>query len=280
MSDPSGCDPTDTSMPIAEKRQALRASIERAKVRLDRLPAEEQKRLYETSRAQSPTLFALLHRLREDPITDQLVRAAVERTRRAPTMAELTRATARTFTSAFRAGRLAFRPAAHCVLRRLCEEFGDDNARRITLSDLQLAYFAGAARSRLTGFDAAAAVMSVATLGEVRDFPLPGADDEITDTSMNVAGPEVVKAHADVAVATALPGADQLLTTGLVAACLHIEAGVRSFAEFTEAMAADLGDAVRPYLRVFYEAIRHYPGIDLSAMKPAAEIEGGLMFAA
>lgn len=276
MSDPTGGDPTDSLTPVAEKRQALRESIERAKARLQRLPPEEQKRLYEASRAQSPTLFALLHRLQEDPITNQLVRAAVERTRRAPTMAELTRAIARTFTSAFRAGHLAFRPAAHFALRRLGQEFGETNARRIKLSDLQRGYFAVCARSRLGGFEAAAAVMAVATLAEVRDVPLPGPIDEAPTASVEVAGSVVVEAQGDAAT---VAGADQLLTTGLVAACLHIEAGVRGFAEFAEVMAADLGDAVRPYLRAFYEAIRHYPGIDLTAMKPAAVSDGGLMFA-
>lgn len=262
-----------------DPRRALRESIDRTKARLQRLPPQEQKRLYEESRAQSPTLFALLHRLQEDPVTDQLVRAAVERTRRAPTAAELARAIARTFSSAFRAGHLAFRPAAHCVLRRLGQEFGEDNARRIKLSDLQRGYFAVSARRRLTGFDAAVAVMAVAALGEVRDFPLPGSHEEVSAASREVAGADVVNAQADVAAATAARG-EQLLATGLVAACLHIEAGGRSFADFAEAMAADLGEAVRPYLRMFYEAIRHYPGIDLTAMKPAAEDQGGLLFAA
>ncbi len=279
MSDPTGCDPTDTSMPVAEKRQALRAGIERTKARMQGLPAQEQKRLYEAARARSPTLFALLNRLREDPVTDQLVRAAVERTRRAPTTAELTRATARNFTSAFRAGLLAFRPAAHFVLCRLGEEFGEVNARRIKLSELQRGYFAVCARSRFCGFDTAAAVMAVATLGAVRDFPLPGAHDEAAAAGAEVAGSAVVTARGDAAPSAVAVGADQLLTTGLVAACLHIEAGVRSFAEFAEAMAADLGDAGRPYLRVFYEAIRHYPGIDLTAMQAAAASEEGLLFA-
>ena len=72
---------------------------------------------------------------------------------------------------------------------------------------------------------------------------------------------------------------NHLLATGLLAACLHIEAGVRDFHDFAETMAADLGDAVRPYLRVFYEAIRHFPGIDLSGMKSPAASDGGFMFA-
>ena len=264
----------------SDSRQVLRARIDRARAQLQRLPPQEQKRLYEQSRAQCPTLFALLHRLQEDPVTDQLVRAAVERTRRAPTTAELTRAITRTFTSAVRAGHLAFFPAAQVVLRRLCEEFGEDNVRRIKLCDLQRRYFAVSSRSRLTGFDVAAAVMAVATLAEVREALLPVPHDEASAASTEVAAAKFAKTQADGAGATAVSGDDQLFTTGLVAACLHIEAGVRSFAEFAEAMVVDLGEAVRPYLRVFSEAIRHYPGIDLTAMKPAAEDRGGLLFAA
>ena len=262
-----------------DPRQVLREGIDRARARLQRLPPQEQKRLYEQSRAQCPTLFALLHRLQEDPVTVQLVRAAVERTRRAPTTAELARAITRTFTSAFRVGHLAFRPAAHFVLRRLGYEFGEDNARRIKLCELQRGYMAVAARAHLSGFDGAATVMAVATLGEIRDFPLPGSNEEASAASMQGAAADFVEAQVDGSTAADAAGADQLFTTGLVAACLHIEAGVRGFAEFAEAMAADLGDTVRPYLRVFYEAIRHYPGIDLTAMKPAAEDKGGLLFA-
>ena len=42
---------------------------------------------------------------------------------------------------------------------------------------------------------------------------------------------------------------------------------------------ADLGEAVRPYLRVFYEAIRHYPGIDLSGHKAPTVDESFLLAA-
>ena len=96
MNQPIGTDPHASPGVNGDPRQVLRASIDRARAQLQRLPPQEQKRLYEQSRAQCPTLFALLHRLQEDPVTDQLVRAAVERTRRAPTTAELTRAIART----------------------------------------------------------------------------------------------------------------------------------------------------------------------------------------
>jgi hypothetical protein len=94
-----------------------------------------------------------------------------------------------------------------------------------------------------------------------------------------------VVAEASRAASSAVPASasavgEHLLATSLVAACLNIEAGMRNFSEFAEAMAADLGEAVRPYLRVFYEAIRHFPGIDLSDRKAAAPPADGFLLAA
>ncbi len=278
MNDVVGPDTNANHATLAQQRRALRAGIDRANARIRSLPAAEQKRLYEQSRTQSPTLFALLYRLQEDPFTDTLVRAAVERTRRAPSAAELTRATARNFNSALRAGFVSFRGAAQFVLSRLREEFGDHNARRVKLSELQRGYLAVAARSRLSGLEPAAAVMAVTTIEQVRGGgPAAQALPETGDQAGELE--RAATPGGRDAAAGGVPGEDHLLATGLLAACLHLEAGVRDFHDFAEAMAADLGDAVRPYLRVFYEAIRHFPGIDLSAMKSPVASDGGFMFA-
>ena len=278
MNDMVGPDTDASEAALAQKRRALRAGIDRANTRIKGLPAAEQKRLYEEARTQSPTLFALLHRLQEDPFTDALVRAAVERTRRAPSAAELTRAIARNFTSALRAGNLSFRAAGQFVLSRLREEFGDDNARRVKLCELQRGYLAVTARSRFSGFEPAAAVMAASTIDELRagGYAVPTPDQ--ADTHANQPATNAGRIERDPA-AGGVPVENHLLATGLLAACLHIEAGVRDFHDFAETMAADLGDAVRPYLRVFYEAIRHFPGIDLSGMKSPAASDGGFMFA-
>ena len=52
------------------------------------------------------------------------------------------------------------------VLRRLCEEFGEANARRLKLADLQRGYLAATAKAKGGEFDSTAAVMKVATVGE------------------------------------------------------------------------------------------------------------------
>ena len=285
MNDVSEPDTNADEAALAHKRRALRAGIDRANAGIRSLPAAEQKRLYEEARTQSPTLFALLYRLQEDPFTDTLVRAAVERTRRAPSTAELTRAIARNFNSALRAGSLSFRATGQFVLLRLREEFGDDNARRVKLCELQRGYLAVTARSRFTGFEPAAAVMAVSTIDQLRAgwYAVPTPDQADTQANQpnqpNQPDTTAARFERDPA-AGGVPVENHLLATGLLAACLHIEAGVHDFHDFAETMAADLGDAVRPYLRVFYEAIRHFPGIDLSAMKSPAAGEGGFMFAA
>ena len=65
----------------------------------------------------------------------------------------------------------------------------------------------------------------------------------------------------------------EIVQAGITLAGYHIEAGARSFAAYTKAMIADLGEAARPYLRSWYEGVRYYPGMDATGMTPAAEID-------
>lgn len=233
----------------SDKRHALRGRIDSAKARLFSLPPAEQKRLYEASREKGPAMYALIGRLEADPLVGQAVRVAVERSRAAPSEAELGRAIARELKSAFRAGRRGFRPASAWVLAHVAAEFGLPNARRITLGEMQKRYLAAAARDP-EGCDGAAAVMAVTSLATLwaGAQPVPEAPPEAMTAPSALDGGDA-------------PVEQQLLVTGLLAACYHIELGVKGFAEFAEAMAADLGDMIRPHLRGFYEAIRHYPGV-------------------
>jgi N12 class adenine-specific DNA methylase len=63
----------------------------------------------------------------------------------------------------------------------------------------------------------------------------------------------------------------ELLQAGITLAGYHVEAGARTFAAYTKAMVADLGDAVRPYLKSFYNALRDYPGFDAKGLTPYEE---------
>jgi hypothetical protein len=68
----------------------------------------------------------------------------------------------------------------------------------------------------------------------------------------------------------------ELLRDGIEIAGYHIEAGARSFANYSKAMVEDFGEGVKPHLRQWYEAVRHQPDFDAKGMSHAAEIEAHL----
>ena len=68
----------------------------------------------------------------------------------------------------------------------------------------------------------------------------------------------------------------EILQAGLTLAGYHIEAGARAFADYAKAMVSDLGEGVRPYLRSWYESVRHYPGFDNDGMTPISEMDAAV----
>ena len=68
----------------------------------------------------------------------------------------------------------------------------------------------------------------------------------------------------------------EILAIGTEMAVYHIEKGARRFAEFAKAMIADLGDAIRPYLKSFYNGARELPEMEseglTDAMTPYDEV--------
>ena len=71
----------------------------------------------------------------------------------------------------------------------------------------------------------------------------------------------------------------EMLQAGLTLAGYYIEGGIRKFADFAKVMIAGdgnmppLGDAAKPYLRSWYESVRHYPGVDNEGMTQPEHIE-------
>lgn len=69
----------------------------------------------------------------------------------------------------------------------------------------------------------------------------------------------------------------ELLEIGLEMTAYHLEAGSRKFSDYAKAMINDLGDAIRPYLKSFYNYARDYPEvIDAGLaqdMTPSTEVE-------
>ena len=53
----------------------------------------------------------------------------------------------------------------------------------------------------------------------------------------------------------------EILAIGTEMAVYHLEKGSRKFAEYATAMIADLGDAIRPYLKAFYNGARDLPEV-------------------
>lgn len=69
----------------------------------------------------------------------------------------------------------------------------------------------------------------------------------------------------------------EILAIGTEMAVYHLEKGSRKFAEYATAMIADLGDAIRPYLKAFYNGARDLPevaenGLD-AGMTPYDEVQ-------
>ncbi|RLC88358.1 MAG: hypothetical protein DRJ03_02895, partial [Chloroflexi bacterium] len=65
----------------------------------------------------------------------------------------------------------------------------------------------------------------------------------------------------------------EMMQAGITLAGYHVEAGAKSFVDYSKAMIADLGEAIKPFLRSFYEGVRYYPGMDNTGMSTAKEIE-------
>lgn len=68
----------------------------------------------------------------------------------------------------------------------------------------------------------------------------------------------------------------EILAIGTEMAVYHIEKGARKFAEYAKAMIEDLGDAIRPYLKAFYNGARDLPEMEsnglTSEMTPYEEV--------
>jgi hypothetical protein len=71
----------------------------------------------------------------------------------------------------------------------------------------------------------------------------------------------------------------EIMQSGITLAGYHIEKGARTFAAYSKAMRADLGDVIKPYLKSWYLAIKYDPrcatfdGMDSAASVDAVDID-------
>ena len=65
----------------------------------------------------------------------------------------------------------------------------------------------------------------------------------------------------------------EIFALGAQAAAYHIEAGARTFIDFSKAMIADFGEDAQPYLKSWYNGARDFPYFNNTGMTPVTEID-------
>lgn len=65
----------------------------------------------------------------------------------------------------------------------------------------------------------------------------------------------------------------ELILDGTILAGYHVEAGVRKFGDFARTMIGELGEDAKPYLKMWYNAVRDYPGMMSGDMTPYGEVD-------
>ncbi len=65
----------------------------------------------------------------------------------------------------------------------------------------------------------------------------------------------------------------EIIMAGMELAGYHIEAGARSFVDYSARMVSDLGEGIKPFLKSFYSAVRNYPGFDSKGMNTEKEVD-------
>jgi hypothetical protein len=58
----------------------------------------------------------------------------------------------------------------------------------------------------------------------------------------------------------------EIIQAGVTLAGYHIESGERTFPDYANAMIQDMGDAIKPYLKMLYAAVRYYPNFNSEGM--------------
>ena len=68
----------------------------------------------------------------------------------------------------------------------------------------------------------------------------------------------------------------EMMAAGIIVAGFHVEAGSRTFEAYSRMMIGECGEAIRPYLKSFYEAVRSWPGFDPTGMSTREEVEAAI----
>jgi hypothetical protein len=121
----------------------------------------------------------------------------------------------------------------------------------------------------------------------LKNFPVPKPPQEVTSpptaeeydagnkffTKDKADKPREIKRKKLSGIHMGMPPDPEIFQAGIDLAGYHIEAGACTFDAYARKMIRDLGDAVRPYLKSFYMAIRNYPGFDKTGMNTETELD-------
>lgn len=58
----------------------------------------------------------------------------------------------------------------------------------------------------------------------------------------------------------------KIISAGVGLAGFHIEAGAKTYIDYSKAMVSDIGPSIEPYLKSFYNAVRDWPGFNAEGM--------------
>lgn len=106
----------------------------------------------------------------------------------------------------------------------------------------------------------------------IEDTPAYGSQNKVVSTARY----EELKKKMRAKLNNLNAGYDpEIMTIGAEMAAYHIEAGARTFIDFARRMIADMGDDIRPYLKMMYGAARHFPGMEeyKKTMTPESEYD-------
>ncbi|MGW8158719.1 MAG: hypothetical protein ACWGKN_09435 [Desulfoprunum sp.] len=65
----------------------------------------------------------------------------------------------------------------------------------------------------------------------------------------------------------------ELFYLGVQASLYHVEAGTRKFSDYANIMLEEFGEVFRPYLKIWYNAARDWPGVDSTGMQSYDEVQ-------
>lgn len=151
--------------------------------------------------------------------------------------------------AAFRMGYITFKENAKFVICEIRDKYGE-KADLITIEHLQNAYLSlehsFTPKSEIITFDSVKQLF-------LEELPAQSIESPQNQTSNDLEY-ELMKAR-------------------ITLAGYHIEKGAKNYSDFTQAMINDLGESIRPYLRMLYEGIQHYPDFDNVGMDDAETID-------